>query len=356
MRSRLESSGAGTASAWDNRDGDSDNPYVKTNHGPQARPALLGAHCTAGAANNFGIDRAVELGCECVQIFGSNKVQWAARRYAEDQIESFRTARARSSVGPMFSHAIYLINLGARDENPGVYERSVESLVGGLRICDQLGLDGLIVHVGSNYGRGLGGVLDSVVQGLREARARSECDVPLILENTAGNSRLIGGKFEDFAAIFDELDGDPRLAVCVDTAHAFARGYDLASDGGLDQMLEEIEAAVGLARVKAVHLNDSKVECGRNLDRHENLGEGHIGYEGLAQVLREPKLRGVPAILETPGFDGEGPDRGNMEIMRALAGESDEAPEAIARRAKRRVARCRAAKSKRAQERGRGVQ
>jgi apurinic endonuclease APN1 len=150
---------------------------------------------------------------------------------------------------------------------------------------------------------------------------------------------LIGGNFTDFAAIFDAVDDDPMLGVCIDTAHAFAFGYDLTEGAGLDLMLREIDSAIGLRRVMALHVNDSKVECGRNLDRHENLGQGHIGYEGIARVLLEPRLVGIPAILETPGFDGEGPDKGNLDIMRSLAGRLNETPEVIAKRAKRRAAR-----------------
>ena len=299
---------------------------------------LLGAHCSARRDNNFGIDRAVELGCETVQIFGSNKLQWKPKSYADSEVRSFRDARNKARLGPIFSHAIYLINLGAKHTKPEIYERSIRSLGDGLQICDLLGLDGLVVHLGSNYGLGLEGVIDSVVEGLSRAREYSGSGARLLLENTAGNSRLIGGRFSDFAAIFDAVDDDRTLGVCIDTAHAFAFGYDLREAAGLDLMLREIESAVGLRRVMALHLNDSKVECGRNLDRHENLGQGHIGYEGIARVLREPRLAGIPAILETPGFDGNGPDEANMDIMRSLAGRLDESPQAIASRAGRAAA------------------
>ncbi len=303
------------------------------------KPMMLGAHCSATRDNNFGIDRAVELGCETAQIFGSNKLQWKPKSYTDSDVQSFREAREEAGLGPIFSHAIYLINLGAKRTKPEIYERSISSLSSGLQICDLLGLDGLVVHLGSNYGLGLEGVIDSVEEGLSRAREDSGSSVPLLLENTAGSSRLIGGRFTDFATVFDAVDDDRMLGVCIDTAHAFAFGYDLTEEAGLDLMLSEIDSAIGLQRVMALHLNDSKVEYGRNLDRHENLGQGHIGYEGISRVLLEPRLVGIPAILETPGFDGAGPDKGNLDIMRSLAGRLDENPEVIAKRAKQRAAR-----------------
>ncbi len=302
---------------------------------PTAR--LLGAHVSAGQTNRFGIDRVRELGINCAQIFGTNKVQWKPRAYREEQVASFRSARAAAGITPIFSHGIYLINLGARTANPDVYEKSVQALAAGLEICDLLGLEGLIFHLGSNYGQGISGVLHSVVAGLTRARDLAECEVPLVLENSAGSERVIGGRFTDFEAIITELHGDPRIQICIDTAHAFAFGYDLARPDGTDRLVAEIDAAIGFERVSTIHLNDSKVECGGALDRHANLGEGHIGYRGLAQVLDHPKIKSLPCIMETPGFDGNGPDRGNVEIMRSLAGELDVEPEILARRARQRA-------------------
>ncbi|MDP6348205.1 MAG: deoxyribonuclease IV [Chloroflexota bacterium] len=304
---------------------------------PTPKARLLGAHVSAGQTNHFGIDRARELGINCAQIFGANKVQWKPRAYREDQVASFRSARAGASITPIFSHGIYLINLGAREDNPDVYEKSVQALAAGLKICDLLGLDGLIFHLGSNYGQGISGVLDSVVSGLARARELAECEVPLVLENSAGSERVIGGRFTDFEVIIAELHGDPRIQICIDTAHAFAFGYDLAQPDGTERLVAEIEAAIGFERVSAIHLNDSKVECGGALDRHANLGEGHIGYRGLAEVLGHPRIKRLPIIMETPGFDGNGPDRGNVEIMRSLAGELDVEPEILARRARQRA-------------------
>ena len=277
------------------------------------------------------------LGINCAQIFGTNKIQWKPREYRPVQVQAFRSERKTTIRGPIYSHGIYLINLGARDENPEIYEKSVHALAAGLKICALLSLDGLIFHLGSNYGRGLKAVLESVVAGLIRARELSECDVPLILENSAGSERVIGGRFSDFTAIINELNGDSRISICIDTAHAFAFGYDLANTQGLEELTSEIESTVGFDRISTLHLNDSKIECGGSLDRHANLGEGHIGYSGLAGILNHPHLKSLPTMLETPGFDGRGPDRGNIEIMRALAGCLDVDPEILALRAKQRA-------------------
>lgn len=303
------------------------------------RRRLLGAHVSAGRDNNFGITSAQDLKINTAQIFGSNKVQWAPRSYSKEQISRFRCGREKAGLEKVFSHGIYLINLGADKENPVVYEKSIRAVAEGLKICDILDLDGLIIHLGSNYGLGIEGVLGSVITGLLEARKLSRCNIPLLLENAAGSPRVIGGRLEDFAPIIEGLDGDPRIQVCLDTAHAYAFGYDLRTDEGLSLFLSEAQESFELERLTALHINDSKVACGETLDRHENLGAGKIGFAGLSKTLNHPLLINVPAIMETPGFDGTGPDRGNVEILKSLCGELAVAPEILMRRARQRASR-----------------
>ncbi len=315
--------------------------HYRTNKalGNAACRRLLGAHVSASKDNNFGVAPAQDLNINAAQIFGSNKLQWAPRNYSKEQISNFRYGREKAGLKKVFSHGIYLINLGAAKENPVVYKKSIRAVAEGLKICESLGLDGLIIHLGSNYGLGIEGVLKSVITGLLEARQLSRCNVPLLLENAAGSPRVIGGRLADFAPIIEGLDGDPLIQVCIDTAHAHAFGYDLGTDKGLSLLLSEAQNSFGLERLKALHINDSKVACGETLDRHENLGAGKIGFAGLSKTLNHPLLSDVPAIMETPGYDGTGPDRGNVEILKSLCGELAVAPEILMRRARQRASR-----------------
>lgn len=291
-----------------------------------ARP--LGAHVSATAANNFGLERIAELGIDCAQVFGTNKMQWKARAYRPEQIERFRQAAA-AVVGPIFSHGIYLANFGSREANPPVWEKSVTATIAGLAICDTLGHEGLIVHLGSNYGLGFEGVLDSVVDALGRVLAEHHGSARLILENSAGNTRIIGGEVSELGRVIDGLGGDPRLGVCIDTAHAFAFGYDLRADSGIAELASDIDRAGIGDRLRVMHVNDSKVDCGQLRDRHANLGEGFIGIDAIGQTVRHPLFAGLPLVLETPGFSGGGPDAANVALLEIADGRRHGDPEKI---------------------------
>lgn len=293
-----------------------------------ARP--LGAHVSATAANNFGLERIAELGIGCAQVFGTNKMQWKARTYKPEQIARFRRVAADAAVGPIYSHGIYLANFGSREANPPVWEKSIAATIAGLAICDTLGHEGLIVHLGSNYGLGFEGVLDSVVDALGRVLAEHHGSARLILENSAGNTRIIGGEVSELGRVIDGLGGDPRLGVCIDTAHAFAFGYELRQDTGIAELASDIEQAGIGDRLQVMHVNDSKVDCGQLRDRHANLGEGFIGIEGITRTVRHPLFAGLPLVLETPGFSGGGPDAANVALLEIAAGRRQGDPEAIA--------------------------
>ena len=292
-----------------------------------ARP--LGAHVSATAANNYGLGRIAELGIGCAQVFGSNKMQWRARTYKPEQIARFREAAAAAAVGPIFSHGIYLANFGSREANPPVWEKSIAATVAGLSICDTLGHEGLIVHLGSNYGLGFEGVLDSIVDSLGQVLAEHAGSARLILENSAGNARIIGGDVSELGRVIGELGGDPRLGVCIDTAHAFACGYDLREDAGIARLASEIEEGGIGDRLRVMHVNDSKVDCGELRDRHANLGEGFIGMGGITRAVRHPLFAGLPLVLETPGFEGGGPDAANVALLEIADGRRRDDSEEI---------------------------
>ncbi len=292
-----------------------------------ARP--LGAHVSATAANNFGLDRMAELGIGCAQVFGTNKMQWKARTYRPEQIARFRRTAADAGVGPIFSHGIYLANFGSREANPPVWEKSIAATIAGLSICETLGHEGLIVHLGSNYGLGFDGVLDSVVDALGRVLAEHAGSARLILENAAGSARIIGGRVSELGRVIDGLGGDPRLGVCIDTAHAFAFGYDLRQSSGIGGLADDIDRSGIGDRLQVMHVNDSKVDCGQLRDRHANLGEGFIGIDGIAQTVRHPLFAGLPLVLETPGFSGGGPDAANVALLEIAAGRRQGDPDEI---------------------------
>ncbi len=267
----------------------------------KAKSVLVGAHCSTAGGVHKAIERAAAMGCKCVQIFGSNPRQWKARVYADVELAAWHEARRRHGVGPVFSHAIYLINLASSSAR--TRQASVRALAAGLRICSRLRLDGLIVHVGSDGGRGLRRTLPLVVGGLTHALAESEPDSRVLLENSAGARNSIGADIGDLSAIIDAMDQDPRLGLCLDSAHAFAAGFDFREPDEVERLVDTVRSSVGLERLAALHLNDSKTPVGARRDRHENLGDGHIGLAGLANLITHPSVAGLPALLETPGFE-----------------------------------------------------
>ncbi|MBM4435907.1 MAG: deoxyribonuclease IV [Actinobacteria bacterium] len=316
--------------------------------GPNSRPRAasvvaspvanlrIGAHCSTAGGVQRAIERAAAMGCRSVQIFGTNGRQWKARHHRSEEIAAWEAARATHDVGPVFSHGIYLINLGSTDSR--IYAASIRSLIDGLRIAADLKLAGLIFHLGS-YGDGAPpAVIARVAQGLRHALDQSPNSVPLLLENSAGSARMLGARFADLAEVLAATGNDERLRVCVDTAHAFAAGSDLRTADGLEALLATVRATVGLERVAALHVNDSAAPCGSQRDRHANLGEGEIGLDGLRLALNHPAFAGLPAMLEVPGFAGDGPDMANMEIARAMLGVGRLTLLGALRRARRQAA------------------
>ena len=270
-----------------------------------------------------------ELDIGCAQIFGSNKMQWRPRKFNPQQVADYRRVAAAAGRGPVFSHGIYLANFGARDANPPVWQKSIAATIAGLEICDRLGLAGLIVHLGSNYGLGLAGVFDSVVCALDQVLSAHRGTAKLILENSAGSERIIGGRLAELGQIMAGLKSSSKVAICIDTAHAFAFGYDLRKDAGVASLANDLEQHIGAENLAVMHVNDSKAECLSLRDRHANLGEGHIGLEGISKTVRHPLFANAPLVLETPGFADEGPDAANLALLAIAAGQGDGDPAEI---------------------------
>jgi deoxyribonuclease IV len=306
----------------------------------------IGAHVSSSGGISNAIGRGVAIGCESLQVFTHNPRTWTPIKHRPEEIEGFRMLAREDDVHPLVSHALYLINLGAPDRDqptgpPGkpatqmrnFYRSSVESMVQHLEIGEALGLAGVIVHVGSSRGDTLENAIRRIGAALTEALERAAGDCCVYLENTAGAGDTVGRTFEQLRDVAAATGHPERLAFCLDTQHLFASGYPVHEKGGIDRVLEEFDAVVGLSRLRCLHVNDSKVAFGSNRDRHENLGDGAIGADGFRRILGHPALQGLPAVLEVPGLDGKGVDAENVARAKRFHEEG------LALRAERAAAR-----------------
>lgn len=291
----------------------------------------LGAHVSSSGGISKAIGRGVALGCESLQVFTHNPRTWRPIAHTDAEIAAFRAGAAEAGLGPLVSHGLYLINLGAPDREvptgpPGkpatatrnIHRASIESLVQHLDVGARLGLAGVVLHVGSSKGSTEAEAVGRIGTGIAEALDRAPGDCCVYLENTAGAGDTIGRSFAQLRAVADAVGSPERLGFCLDSQHLFASGYPVHEPGGIDAVLEDFDATIGIARLRCLHLNDSLTAFGSNRDRHANIGDGEIGEEGMRRILGHPAVQGLPVILEVPGLAGEGPDVENMERVRRL--------------------------------------
>ena len=275
----------------------------------------IGAHVSTAGGISKAVDRGVEIGCETIQIFGSSPQSWAFKPVPGSEIEAFRQKASEAGLGPVFFHAIYLINMGT--SNQANLEKGIDSLVNYLTLAEAIGAGGVIFHPGSHGGSGYEAVFPQAVDSIKRVLDHSPEGPYLCLENMAGMGQHIGAKFDDLGQILKAV-GSPRLRICLDTQHSFAAGYDLTNRDGVDAMMAEFDEAIGLENLAAVHANDSKQPLGSGVDRHDNIGEGLIGKAGFEAIMSHPGFQQVPFFLEVPGFEGKGPDRQNVEILKDI--------------------------------------
>ena len=275
----------------------------------------IGAHVsTAGGISN-AVGRAKEIGCEAIQIFGSSPQTWAFKPVPGEQIELFKQSIADAGIGPVFLHAIYLINLGTPNEDS--LKKGINSLIKYMNLAADIGAAGVIFHPGSHGGRGYDAVLPQTVDAIKTVLDASPYVPCLAVENMAGMGQHIGAKFDELGGILKAVDS-PRLKICLDTPHAFAAGYDRTNSQGIKAMLDELDAGPGSASVAAVHANDSKRVCGSGVDRHDNIGDRFIGEEEFAAIMGDPAFVEFPFFLQVPGFEGNGPDKRNIDIFKTI--------------------------------------
>ena len=274
----------------------------------------IGAHVSAAGGADKAIDNALEIGAESIQIFASSPRTWSFRAQKPGAVAAFREKARQTGVGPAFLHGSYLVNLGG---NPELAEKSVASLTSHMNAATGLGARGVIFHAGSHKGRGFDSILDQAARCLSRVLDDTADETWLIIENSAGAGNHIGTTFGEIGRMIRAVGSD-RVKVCLDTQHAFAAGYRITEGDGLSEALDEFEGEIGLGRLVAVHANDSKTELGSGVDRHENIGHGHIGEQGFANIMSQPAFANVPFLLEVPGIEGGGPDRINVDALKSI--------------------------------------
>jgi deoxyribonuclease-4 len=277
----------------------------------------LGMHCSTAGGLHKAVERCVSCGGEIMQIFVKNNMQWFGKPYAADDCARFAAARQAAKLELVFGHTGYLINLAA-PASPN-RDRSIQSLLQEVQLADSLDLPFLVFHPGAHLGSGEEKGIRRVAEGLdhvfRETRKSS---VRIALENTAGQGTCLGYKIAHLAAIYDQVDQPRRLAVCLDTAHFFAAGYDLRRPQGWEAAMAEVESLVGLDQVVAFHLNDSKGDLGSRLDRHAGIGQGRLGREAFRHIVNDIRFAALPGCLETPKSEDMHEDIENLAVLRGL--------------------------------------
>lgn len=263
------------------------------------------------------LERGASIGCEIVQIFVKNNMQWFGKPHAPGDVTKFAEWRKAGKFSAVFGHTGYLINV-ASPSGPN-RDNSLKSLMQEIGFAAALDLPFLVMHPGAHCGTGEKEGLRQAVAGLNEAfDATRPSKVRIALENTAGQGTCLGYRMEHLAEIYDRVKRPERLAVCLDTAHFLASGYDIRTPKGWDAALKEVDRLIGLKEVVAFHLNDSKTDLGSRVDRHEHIGKGKIGLQGFRHIVNDPRLRKCPGCLETPKSHDLHEDVANLATLRSL--------------------------------------
>jgi deoxyribonuclease IV len=275
----------------------------------------FGAHMSSTGGIWTAIDRIEAIGGDCVQIFTQSPRMWRPTNHTEEAIERFKERRREAGVGGVVCHALYLLNLASPDDE--MYEKSIRTLQTTIDVACAIEADGVIFHVGSHLGAGFESGLDRTCGALAQVLERCRGGTWLLMENSAGAGGTIGRSLDELSTLLDRLDRHPRLGVCLDSCHLYVSGYDVTDPVRVDELVQEVDAAIGLDRLRALHVNDSAAPLGSNRDRHANVLEGVMG-EGLGAFLAHPAFQGLSAYMETPGPQKKGPDAAEIRKLRDL--------------------------------------
>lgn len=262
--------------------------------------ARIGAHVSIAGGVDNAVGNQLDVGGNCGQIFTHSPQVWQDPNIDPEEAAQFRDGTTENLAGPWVIHTSYLVNLCTPKAD--LRAKSIDSMQREIDAADTLGIGYVNVHLGAHTGAGVEQGLDNAVSALDELDIPA--DVTVLIESDAGSGTKLGGEFEHLARVLDRSKQD--LDVCLDTAHAFAAGYDLSSEAGVNETIEAFDDVIGLDHLRCIHLNDSKHECGTNKDEHAHIGEGRIGVEGMRAIINHPELHTLPLVLETPTENGKG--------------------------------------------------
>lgn len=278
----------------------------------------IGAHVSAAGGVHLAVERAAAIGCNCVQVFSGSPRVWQKPKLETIDVKKIRTNQDKYNVQPIFTHALYLVNLAS--DNPDLVKKSIASLRYELQFDGQISGAGVIVHVGSHQGRGFAQTLKQVVENIAQVLDTTPAQSTLLIENAAAHNGKVGGTLAEIAQLLEGLEAhggfvsQGRLGWCFDTCHAFAAGVALPT------AVAQMKELAMLSSLRCIHVNDSRDPFDSGRDRHENLGDGTIPREQLRAFLTQAELRALPLILEVPGLDKKGPDAENVARLKRLVG------------------------------------
>jgi deoxyribonuclease IV len=279
---------------------------------------LVGAHMSIAGGIYKAFERGREVRCKTIQIFLKSSNQWKAKPLTDDDQALFQSAQNRSRISPVIAHDSYLINLASPDRT--LRQKSLDAFIEEMNRANFLGVPYLNLHPGAHMGAGIGEGITRVAAALKEALDIVGPPVVLLLENTAGQGSSLGSRFEELAAIMEQTKIPDRLGVCLDTCHAFAAGYELRTEEGYGGTMREFDRLIGLEKLLAFHVNDSRKDLGSRVDRHFHIGKGCIGLSAFRFLVNDRRFEKIPKILETPKGTGNRDDKRNLATLRSLVG------------------------------------
>jgi len=282
---------------------------------------LFGAHESISGGIHKAIERGRQATCDVIQVFNKSNNQWRAAKLKPDEVKKFFALQEETGVTVATSHTSYLINIASPD--PALNEKSYKSLKEEMERCETLKIPNLVMHPGSHVGSGEQIGLDRITENINRLFDNlTDNNVRLLLETTAGQGSNLGYTFEQLEYIIDKVEDKAHIAVCLDTCHIFAAGYPITDPNDYKKTIKQFDEVIGLDRLRIIHMNDSLREFGSRKDRHEHIGDGYIGLDGLRNFVNDKRLKNIPMILETPKGEDLKEDIENLKVLRGLVDRS----------------------------------